>query len=192
MARPRDESIDRAIIEATLALLEEVGRHRLSRGQIARRAGVSLPAVNRRFSSVDAIMTALVSTPIYADRPVPAGGGLRDHLVALLNRAVDTLDSVPVRRPTAEILAAAAGDAGIAVAFAASLEAVQAETLREIEAARDRGELRPDTEARLLLDLLNGALYYRLLWRGERLTRADVGPLVDSVLRSASVLECPV
>jgi AcrR family transcriptional regulator len=188
MARPRDESIDRAIIEATLALLEEVGRHRLSRGQIARRAGVSLPAVNRRFSSVDAIMTALVSTPIYADRPVPAGGGLRDHLVALLNRAVDTLDSVPVRRPTAEILAAAAGDAGIAVAFAASLEAVQAETLREIEAARDRGELRPDTEARLLLDLLNGALYYRLLWRGERLTRADVGPLVDSVLRSASVL----
>jgi hypothetical protein len=33
-----------------------------------------------------------------------------------------------------------------------------------------------------LLDLLDGALYYRLLWRGERLARAEVEPLVDTVL----------
>ena len=45
-----------------------------------------------------------------------------------------------------------------------------------------RGGLKADCDADLLLDLLDGALYYRLLWRGERLTRAGVEPLVDTVL----------
>jgi hypothetical protein len=35
-------------------------------------------------------------------------------------------------------------------------------------------------------DLMNVALYYRLLWRGERMTLADVEPLVDHLLRAAS------
>jgi len=62
VARPRDRSIDRAVIDACVELLEEVGRHRLSREQIARRAGVSLPAVNRRFDSVDDILLAVAGT----------------------------------------------------------------------------------------------------------------------------------
>ena len=89
-----------------------------------------------------------------------------------------------VRRP--EILAAAAGDRDIAAAFSEALASVQAETVRRIEEARDRGELRPDTDARRLLDLLNGALYYRLLWRGEAMTQAEVAPLVDDLLRGVS------
>jgi hypothetical protein len=53
---------------------------------------------------------------------------------------------------------------------------------RVIEREAERGGLRPDCDPELLLDLLDGALYYRLLWRGERLARAEVEPLVDTVL----------
>jgi AcrR family transcriptional regulator len=186
VARPRDSAIDRAIIVAALELLEEVGRQRLSRDQIARRAGVSLPAVNRRFGSVDEIMAAIVRTPLYVETPLPETEDLRAHLVAVLGRAVDTFARVPIRRPTAEILAAAAGDPQIAAAFAASLQSVQAGTIERIEQARDRGELRPDTDPQLFLDLLNGALYYRLLWRGQTMTRDEVLPLVDLLLRAVS------
>lgn len=186
MARPRDAAIDRAVIDACLELLEEVGRSRLSRDQIARRAGVSLPAVNRRFADVDAILQAVVSTPVYVETPLAPTEDLRSYLVTVLSRAVDTFARVPIRRPTAEILAAAAGNEEIAASLIASLEQVQAETVRRIEEARDQGQLRPDTHAQLLSDLMNGALYYRLLWRGEKMTRADVEPLVDHLLRAAS------
>jgi len=46
----------------------------------------------------------------------------------------------------------------------------------------DSGELAADADGELLLDLLDGALYYRLLWRNQRLTQAEVEPLVDRVL----------
>ncbi len=37
-----------------------------------------------------------------------------------------------------------------------------------------------------LLDLANGAAYYRLLWRGESLTEEQVEPLVDLILAGAA------
>jgi AcrR family transcriptional regulator len=181
MARPRDPSIDRAVIDACVELLGEVGRHRLSRDQIARRAGVSLPAVNRRFDSVDDIILAVARTPMHT-APLPATADLRTHLVARLVRAATTLERMPIRRSAAELIAAAAGDERIDEAFAASLARVRAETLDVVEQARQRGELAADADGDLLLDLLDGALYYRLLWRDRRLTEAEVEPLVDLVL----------
>lgn len=89
---------------------------------------------------------------------------------------------MPIRRSAAELVAAAAGDARIDAAFAGSLAEVRAPALRLVQDGIARGELRPDCDGELLLDLLDGALYYRLLWRGERLIEADVGPLVDGVL----------
>lgn len=186
MARPRNSAIDRAIIGACLELLEEVGRARLSRDQIARRAGVSLPAVNRRYADVDAIMVAVVSTPVYLETAPPPTDDLRSYLTGVLTRSVDTFARVAIRRPTAEILAAAAGNVEIAAALVASLEQVQTETIRRIELARELGELRTDADAQLLVDLMNGALYYRLLWRGVAMTRSDVAPLVDHLLRAVS------
>ena len=113
---------------------------------------------------------------------LPATDSLRDHLVARLTRAARTLERLPIRRSAAELVAAAAGDRRIDEAFAASLERVRAETLQAVEDARASGELPSGADGDVLLDLLDGALYYRLLWRNERLTEADVGPLVDLVL----------
>ena len=179
--RPRDPSIDRAIIDACVQLLEEVGRHRLSREQIARRAGVSLPAVNRRFADVDAILEAIAATPMH-EAPLPETESLREHLIHALTRAARTLEAQSLRRSAAEMLAAAAGNPRIDAAFAASLRDLRAPTLRLVETGITRGELRPDCDGDLLLDLLNGALYYRLLWRGRSLIEAEVEPLVDGVL----------
>jgi hypothetical protein len=53
----------------------------------------------------------------------------------------------------------------------------RAQLLLTVEDPRAVDDLPIDPEPRW-----NGALYYRLLWRGERLTRAEVEPLVDTVL----------
>jgi len=182
MPRPRDPSIDRAVVDACVELLDEVGRSRLSRAAIARRAGVSLPAVNRRFASVDEIILEIARTPMHPVGSLPEAPGLRPHLVALLRRAAGVLARQPIRRSAAELLAAAAGDEQIDEAFQASLRAVREETLTAVDRAREHGELAADADGELLLDLLVGAMYYRLLWRGERLGESDVEPLVDHVL----------
>jgi AcrR family transcriptional regulator len=182
VGRPRDPSIDRAVIDACVELLDEEGRSRLSRARIARRAGVSLPALNRRFESVEAIIEAIAATPMHEPGSLPEAASLREHLIARMARAADTLERMRIRRSAAEIVAAAAGSASIDAAFAASLAQVRAPTLRLIEREVQRGGLKADCDGELLLDLLDGALYYRLLWRGERLARAEVEPLVDTVL----------
>jgi AcrR family transcriptional regulator len=179
--RPRDPAIDRKIIDACVELLGEVGRARLTRERIARRAGVSLPAVSRRYESVDAILRAVASTPMH-ERALPAAPDLRTHLVAMLQRAVRTLERLPIRRSAAELVAAAVGDPEIDAALGRSLARQREGTLELVERARQTGELRADADGELLLDLINGALYYRLLWRNEPLRAADVEPLVDTVL----------
>lgn len=170
------------MIDACVELLDEEGRSRLSRARIARRAGVSLPALNRRFDSVEAIIEAIAATPMHEPGSLPETDSLREHLVARTARAVATLERLPIRRSAAEIVAAATGSPSIDAAFATSLASVRGPSLRLIECEAERGGLKRDCDGELLLDLLDGALYYRLLWRGERLTSDEVEPLVDAVL----------
>lgn len=174
------------MIDACVDLLEEVGRHRLSREQIARRAGVSLPAVNRRFASVDDILLAVASTPMHEPHALAAADSLRSYLTLSLTLAARTLETTPIRRSASELLAAAAGDARIEQAFQTALADLRSEGLSWIEWARERGEVDPEVDGETLLDLVNGAVYYRLLWRGEAITEDEVEPLVDLILAGAA------
>lgn len=186
MGRPRDRSIDRATIDACVELLDEVGRHRLSREQIARRAGVSLPAVNRRFDSVDDILLAVASTPMHEPQTLTGADSLRSFLLLSLTRTARTFAQIPIRRPAAELLAAAAGDKRIAKAFETTLADLRAEGLGWVEWARQRGEVDPEVDGDTLLDLANGAAHYRLLWRGVAITDDEIEPLVDLILAGAA------
>ncbi len=186
VARPRDRSIDRAVIDACVELLEEVGRHRLSREQIARRAGVSLPAVNRRFDSVDDILLAVASTPPHEPQTLAGVDSLRSFLVASLTRTARTFATTRLRRSASELLAAAAGDERIEQALQSTLAELRADGLAWVEWARARGEVGPEVDGEALLDLVNGAAYYRLLWRGETIAEDEVEPLVDLLLAGAA------
>ncbi|MPQ98410.1 TetR family transcriptional regulator [Modestobacter sp. I12A-02628] len=183
MARPRDPAVDRAVVEACVELLDEVGRAGLSRAAIAQRAGVGAPTLNRRFGSVEEVLVAVASSRP-AQPPLPADvDSLRGHLVAQLTRTARAFAAGGVRRPAAELLAAAAGDDRVQQALQETLAEVRAEGLRWVERARAAGEVRADVDGETVLDLVTGAAYYRLLWRGEVLTEDEVEPLVDAVLR---------
>ncbi len=174
------------MIDACVELLDDVGRHRLSREQIARRAGVSLPAVNRRFDSVDDILLVVASTPMYEPQALPAADSLRSYLVMSLTLAARTFAAMRIRRSASELLAAAAGDERIEQAFQRTLADLRHAGLGWIEWARERGEVDPGVDGETLLDLANGAVYYRLLWRGEAITEDEVEPLVDLILAGAA------
>lgn len=167
-------------------LLEEEGRHRLSREKIARRARVSLPAVNRRFDSVDDILLEVARTPLHQPHALTGADSLRSFLTLSLTRAARTFAAMGVRRSASELLAAAAGDERIREALQSTLADLRAEGLGWVESARERGEIGPDVDGDTLLDLASGAVYYRLLWRGEVTPEAEVDSLVELILAGAA------
>ena len=62
--RPRDGAFDERILDATLALLAEVGYQSMSLDDVAAKAGVSKPAIYRRWSPPAAHVTKKRCPPI--------------------------------------------------------------------------------------------------------------------------------
>lgn len=176
------------MIEACVQLLDEVGRQRLTRERIARRAALSLPSVTRRYASVDDVLLAVARTPPRppaGEPPAEHAHSLRDYLIASLTRTARAFAAGGIRRPASELLAAAAGDTRIDKAFRVALAGLRGDGLAWVEHARRIGEIDPDVNGELLLDLVTGGAYYRLLWRGEPVPLEEVTDIVDLVLRGA-------
>lgn len=51
-----------------------------------------------------------------------------------------------------------------------------------LQGGSERGELRPDLDTEIAIDLLFGPIYYRLLMSGEPLTNAFIDRLVRTVM----------
>lgn len=186
MARPRQSGIDEAVLDACRALLGEVGRARLTRQQIARRAGVSLPAMTRRFAAVEDVVLAVAASPPVREVLPDAGvDSVRDRLVAVARRSLAELQSPERRRTEVEVLAAAAGEPRIARALAATVGRTSDETVAWIRAAPARDGSPADVDVTLVLDLVEGAIRQRLLWRGSLLDEHVVDQLVDLVMAGA-------
>jgi AcrR family transcriptional regulator len=184
MARPRDASIDEAVVRACVELLGEIGRSGLSRAKVAERAGVSLPAVVRRYQSVDELLVAVAERPGSADESIalPAPTSLREFLVRSLLSQARAFRAPAVRRAASEVVAAAAGSPEVDRAFRETLRDQRAEGLRWVVRAKEEGTVGPDVDGELLLDTVNGASYYRLMWRGLAITEDEVEQIVDQVL----------
>jgi AcrR family transcriptional regulator len=88
--RPRSMLADDAIVDATIALLVEEGFDRLSMDAVAARAGVGKATIYRRWSSKEALVIDAVARRTDPLPVGPAGGSVRDRLVALLQAILAT------------------------------------------------------------------------------------------------------
>jgi hypothetical protein len=67
-------------------------------------------------------------------------------------------------------------------AFRSGLTAAREQTVRRLHAARAGGELPSSVDPELVLDLLMGAVYYRLILKDRLTDPTEVGPMVAAVL----------
>jgi AcrR family transcriptional regulator len=163
--RPRDPRVDAAILEATLQELAEAGYTRLSIDAVARRAGVSRPAIYRRWPSKAQLVHEAVFPDIPAgELPIPYGPDFAVDVTTMIQQAIGYLS-----RP--EVLAAAPGlmgefktDPGLHQLMAARLEdQLRTRLAQRVEAAIAAGEAAPYTDAGLLLDMITGTVLFALL-----------------------------
>jgi len=158
------EEVTDAIRAAVFAELASVGYGRMSIESIARRAGVGKAAVYRRWPSKLPIVLDVVSALAVHSLPAPDTGTLLGDVKALLGATARILQHPLAAQILPDLLAESARTPEIAQAVHSTVRDTQRAIAAAVVAkAVERGELPPDTDVDLALDLATGPLYWRLI-----------------------------
>lgn len=182
--RPRSEEAERAILDATMASLADAGFSGTTMAGIARDAGVSTATIYRRWSSLSEVVIAAL-TRQRAELVFPDTGSLADDLRLLTRQMVHQLTNTPEVAVLTALIDQARRDPDLAAAVAEAViaparEAVGAMFRRGIE----RGEVDPDVDIDLAIDVMTAPLYLRSLTTQRRLRPADADKLAALLLRA--------
>ena len=163
--RPRSVRADKAILRATVELLAEIGYPALTIEGIAERAGVGKTTIYRRFDSIEEIIIGAFGQ-MTGDIQIPDTGNtcedLRQLGSAFLERSVATV-MFPVM---GQVVGTALTDPGVLNAFRENLMYPRQDALRTIlTRGRERGDIRPDVDIDLIVDLFPGGIIFHVLFQ---------------------------
>jgi AcrR family transcriptional regulator len=189
--RPRSDQARRAILRAARELIRENGLAALTMEGIAAKAGVGKPTVYRWWPDRHAVaMAALMEDGPSESGPTLGEGRIPRRRLSTIQSLEQHLKKVievfaqPVGRTVARMIAAADDDSELSKAFrnhfiVARREEGRALLLRAIEL----GEIRADLDVETALDMIYGALFFRLLLGHAPLNEALARQIVSEALR---------
>ncbi|MET9529243.1 MULTISPECIES: TetR/AcrR family transcriptional regulator [unclassified Streptomyces] len=189
-ATRRSERSRRAILDAALALVGEVGYNKLTIESIAARAGVGKQTIYRWWPSKAAVLLD-ASVALAGDAETegewggfPDTGDIAADLKHVLRLTVDQFNDERYEAPARALTAAGATDPELGRRFTRELLepalGLYEERLRSGVAA---GQIGPDVDLRIAVEMLVGPLTHRWLQRTAPLTHAFADTCVDQVLR---------
>ena len=181
--RPRSERARQAILQAAEELLLAPGGEAVSIDAVARRAGVSKATIYRWWRSKETLTLDALYHEWSPSTRVRDTGTLRGDLRALLEPWVRLV----VRRPYGAVVARLVAEVQSDPAFAEEWRERFIRPRRDpgravLTRAIERGEIPPDTDIEVALDLLYGPLYHRLLHGHAPLDEHFADQVVDAVL----------
>jgi AcrR family transcriptional regulator len=167
--RPRNPDADRAILRAALELFIERGVEGTSIEQIAKTAGVGKLTIYRRWSSKEELLPQAIEELIGADVPWPspeeiAAASPYDLVEAALENAAATATNPRFRALVARVL-------GSSVSHPALMESYWTHyilprrglTKLLLQRAQEAGTVAADADLDVLIDLMAGAVMWRVL-----------------------------
>mgnify|MGYP006272804551 CR=1 FL=1 len=165
--RPRSVEANRAILQATLELLAEVGYQGLSIEAIAARAGVGKTTIYRRYDSKEELLVEAIEH----DRPelkIPNTGSFWAD-IDIMHRQCAEIDFSPLGRQTlAMIISLASTNPKFADIYRQKYLLPRVKAASEIfDRAKARGELAADVDTNLIFDLMLGLLYKLVIFEPE-------------------------
>jgi AcrR family transcriptional regulator len=191
IGRPRDGRVDRAILVATVQLMAENGVRDLRMDDVADRAGVGKATIYRRYRSKDELVSDAVAT-LVSEITIPDTGSTRADLVALMMKAVELYSGSLAARLMPAVLEETLRNPALASAVRDQfLDGRRAALSAVLERGVRRGDLRCGLDVELALDVLGGAIFYRLLVTGGPIDEGLAEGIVDLVLRGFAPLREP-
>jgi AcrR family transcriptional regulator len=181
--RPRSQEADRAILAAATELLAERGLAGMSIEEVAARAGVGKSTIYRRWPTRGALALDAFLAEFSSQLPMHDTGSLRGDLRAALGAWVRAVTKTPAGRMLAGLLAEAQRDPQLGNAWRERvIEPLRAQHRVIVKRAIERGEIPPRTDPDIVLDLLFGPAYHRLLSRHRPLSDNFVRGVVDMIM----------
>ena len=180
----RGEHVRRSVLAAAFDELAENGAGAATVAGVARRSGVHETTIYRRWTTKEKLFVDAMLSRSADEIPAPDAGSIRDDLLAVV-RAVIAYVTSPVGLAALHVatLTVDENQDARAAFWAGRLDALRPVVERGIA----RGELRPDTDARLLLETLIAPLHGRLLLTGEPVDEKLGERVVDLVLDGARI-----
>lgn len=183
MTAPRGPRKAQEIFAATLALLAEHGYDGLTIEAAAAKSGVNKTTIYRWWPSKDALLAAALTESRALELDVPDTGALRDDLRALVTQIMRLLTTPPVSHVAAAAMSTHRPELSAVIrAFFADRMAQERPIFTR---ATTRGELRPDADPVAIMDLLGGALWFRIHLRGAPADDGYLDDIVNLVLSGA-------
>jgi AcrR family transcriptional regulator len=181
--RPRSESSHRAILDAANELLAERGFVDLTIEEIAQRAGVGKTTIYRRWPSKGMVVFEAFATDYRNRLPLQDTGSLRGDLLALLRGFIKVVKGTVTGRTLVGLIAEVQRDQELAEIWREQFVGpVRAQHRVMFDRAVERGEAAPDADPDVLLDLVFGAAYHRLLQSHLPLSDRFAQAVVDVVI----------
>lgn len=163
--RPRSEATHRAILDAAADLLEREPYARITVERIAQEARVGKQSIYRWWrAKADVLLEAYTERALKQLPPVERSGDALQDLASLLARFFAAARVPAVGRTIRGLIAEAQHDAEFRAKFQATFVSTRRGMMRDVLAAGiASGQLRPDLDVEVTLDLVYGAFWYRLL-----------------------------
>jgi AcrR family transcriptional regulator len=183
LGRPRDRRADGAIVAATLELIAAEGVNDFRMDDVADRAGVGKAGIYRRYASKEELVAAAVAA-LVSEITVPDTGSTRQDLLALMGDAVAVYSDPVNAGVMPSLVGAMRHQPELARAVRDGFLTGRRDALRAVlDRGVARGDLRADLDVELALDVLGGAVFYRLLITGGPLDRQLVEGIAELTLR---------
>jgi AcrR family transcriptional regulator len=181
--RPRSQDADRAILQAAAEILAERGLGGMSIEEVAARAGVAKTTIYRRWTSRGTLALDAFLAEFQSQQPPPDTGSLRGDMLAALRAWIRSVTQTSAGPVLAGLIAESQQNPELGTAWR---ERVVAQ-LRDqhkimLERAIERGEIPPETDEEVVLDLLFGSAYHRLLHGHQPLTDAFARQVVGVIV----------
>jgi AcrR family transcriptional regulator len=178
--RPRSEEAHKAILDATLELLAEVGFSALTVEGVATRAGVGKATIYRRWpSKLPLVVEAFGQLPSF--EPCDTGR-LGDDLKRMLRSYIETFNATALAAVLPSLAGERAHNPELDELFTPVSLGRRRPLTEAFERARERGEIPAELDIDLATDLVVGPIAVTLFFKGGRLSAKNVGAMVDLAL----------
>jgi AcrR family transcriptional regulator len=175
----------REILRAALEELARADYGGLSFERVAARAGVNKTTVYRQWPTKAELVRAALESCAEVVRFGPSTGSLRGDLIRL-GRIMSEFASSFEGQGLVRLRLLDHPEPELAEMARALNDRHTAELVAVLRQSVDRGELSPDVDPRLLLELLGGALHIRLFVKNERVDDVIIARIVDLLLNGVT------
>lgn len=160
----RNLATSKAILDAAATLLQEKGYANFTIEEVARRAGASKSTIYRWWSTRMHLLLDIYGTDVEKMIAIPNYGNVEMEIIFLVRAIWKLWRETPSGQAYKSLIAEAQADpSAIAQWRSQFLPERRRKLLFTLQRAADRGELRPDVDLEIVIDMLFGFCWYRLL-----------------------------